>query len=231
MKSQQAPSSAPSPWVKWGATAALLTYIALVLAIDTMAAQYGRRGGFWGHFVWRMGNGFDLFKFVMWFVIPFVVSLPWMDWKFLGFKRWSQADVIMLIAMLAGTHFVLLIAIAVFPVLREYYPSMGKATELAKWSFARENITWTISWLLGWEFIHRYFLLQHVNRRWPRWGWILVPVSEGAYHLQKAFVEMIGMVLFSMLFTQWALRRKNAAVPFFAHLIVEIELIAFLLTY
>ncbi|MCC6490869.1 MAG: CPBP family intramembrane metalloprotease, partial [Candidatus Hydrogenedentes bacterium] len=79
-----------------------------------------------------------------------------------------------------------------------------------------------------WEFLHRYFLVRPFSARWPRYGWLVVPVSEGAYHLQKHWTEMILMVAFSVALTWWTVRRKNALLPFLAHLFVEVELIAFM---
>jgi hypothetical protein len=40
-------------------------------------------------------------------------------------------------------------------------------------------------------------------------------------------LEAGGMVLYSVVLTLWAIRRKNALLPFLAHLTIEIELIVF----
>ncbi|MCL4694164.1 MAG: CPBP family intramembrane metalloprotease, partial [Candidatus Hydrogenedentes bacterium] len=97
-----------------------------------------------------------------------------------------------------------------------------------KWEIIARGMLWTFSWLIGWEFLHRYFLLRPFAARWPRFGWLIVPFSEGVYHLQKAPIEAAGMVVFSLVLTAWALRRRNALLPFLAHLLVEIELVLFL---
>ena len=93
------------------------------------------------------------------------------------------------------------------------------------------HLTWTLSWLIGWEFLHRYVLLTHLDARWPNWGWLVIPFVEGAYHFvqQKPWPETLGMVALSLVVTSWARRRRNVLLPFLAHLAIELELIVFLL--
>jgi membrane protease YdiL (CAAX protease family) len=69
----------------------------------------------------------------------------------------------------------------------------------------------------------------HLKEHWPRYGWLLVPLAEGVYHLQKPWPEMLGMVAFSLIATQWTLRRDNMLLPLLVHLAIEIELVAFML--
>lgn len=208
-------------------TAAVLVYVAVVLGADTLAAYDVRWGFRWSTLSWNV-RGVDLFKLVFWFVLPFLWSLRGMDWGWFGIARWKRVDGLILLGMLAlGTLAILVIPL--FPGLRATYPGMGHAPSAAKWAFAAHNVTWTLSWLLGWEFLHRYALLRPVSARWPRWGWLLAPLSEGLYHLQKAPVEALGMVVFSLLATQWTLRRRNALLPFAAHLYIELALTAYLL--
>jgi membrane protease YdiL (CAAX protease family) len=54
---------------------------------------------------------------------------------------------------------------------------------------------------------------------------MLVPLAEGGYHLLKPWPETLAMVAFSVVMTQYALRRKNLVIPFLAHLAVELFLI------
>ena len=72
--------------------------------------------------------------------------------------------------------------------------------------------------------MHRYFLLRAVAPRWPRVAWFLPAFFEWAYHLQKFWLEWVGMALFSLLATQYVLRRRNVSLPFVAHLLIEIAL-------
>ncbi len=202
-------------------------YVFVVLLVDTLAALGVREPIDWRIFRWQSANGFDWFKFITWFVVPFILSLRGMDWGFFGFKRWKRRDWALL-AALGVLGLVAVLAINVFPSLREYYPSYRNAPWPQKWDVIARGLLWTFSWLVGWEFLHRYFLLRPFAARWPRYGWLIVPFSEGVYHLQKAPLEMTAMVVFSLVLTSWALRRRNALLPFLAHLMVEVELVLFM---
>ena len=198
-------------------------YVAAVLAVDTLAAQQVRCVIAWRMFRWQGANGFDWFKFVFWFVVPVALSWRGMDWGCLGWGRWRGRDVALLIA-LVGLGAAAMLVIPLVPSLRATYSGLG----VNHWHAASWYLVWTASWLVGWEFLHRYFLLRHVQGVWAGFGWLLVPLSEGLYHLQKSWIEALGMVVFSLCVTPWALRRKNALLPFLAHLIIELELLAFL---
>ncbi len=193
----------------------VLAYTAAVLALDTFAVH--------NVFV----KGADLFKIVAWFAIPFLFSLRRFDWGWLGVARWKRIDIVILGALVlicAGA----VLVIPLFPSLRTTYGSVSHFSAAAKRSFVTHRVIWTFSWLIGWEFLHRCVLLRQLSARWPRWGWLIIPVFEGAYHLQKPMIEALGMVAFSAILTPWALRRRNVLLPFLAHLAIELELIAFL---
>lgn len=212
---------------KWLPLGVVLVYAAAALVIDTLAV-YGKTWPIdWRVFRWHW-HGADLFKFTAWFVVPFVFCLPRMDWGYLGVKRWRRVDVYIL-AGLAGVGALGVLIIPLFPSLRATYPSMAHFAASAKLSFALRHVVWVLSWLVGWEFMHRYFLLTRLSKQWPRFGWLLIPLFEGGYHLQKPLLEAAGMVAVSLVLTSWALKRRNALLPFLAHLIIELELIAFLL--
>ena len=228
-----------------------MVYVLAVLAVDTLAV-WGIRWPFdWTFFLWgahriqdwalRWGapkgladfvtswpfGQVDYFKLIFWFVVPFVMSLRGMDWSVLGVKRWRRIDLYLLGALaLLGLATVLLIPS--IPSLRAYYPSQ-RGMHAMPWAQFPVHLCWVLSWLVGWEFMHRYFLLRRVSARWPHWGWCLVPLFETAYHLQKAGLEAAAMLVFSIILTRWTLRRNNVLLPFLAHLIVEIELILILL--
>ena len=72
--------------------------------------------------------------------------------------------------------------------------------------------------------MHRYFLLRPVMHRFPRYGWLIVPLCETIYHLQKPLLEAGGMAVFSLLLTWWTMKRRNMLLPFIAHLYIEILL-------
>lgn len=214
------------------ATALVLVYVIAVLTIDTLALGGKRFGVDWSLFRWHLDSGFDLFKFVAWFVVPFACSLPSMDWGYFGLKRWQRIDVLLLLALtILGMLAVL--AIPLFPFLRNYYQGLGHRSVQFKWWYTKYQLFWIGSWLVGWEFLHRCFLLKNLQARWPRRGWLLVPVFEGLYHLSKPtwLLEAPGMVVLSLIVTFWAMKRKNVLLPFLAHLIIELELLLFVLLY
>ncbi len=224
---------------------ALLAYVAAVHAVDTMATLGFREPIAWRMFHWTAwpGSAFlaatnggrvymqpppvDLFKFAAWFILPFCFCLPCMDWGALGVTRWRRMDWGLLAGLAALGALAVLVILAV-PGLRGFYPSLEGAAAGDKASYALHTTAYTLSWLMGWEFIHRYALLRVLDARWPRYGWLLIPVYEGAYHLVKHPLEMAAMVAFSLLLTYWAKRRRNVLLPFLAHLAVELELLAFM---
>ena len=209
--------------------ALVLIYTAVVLGID-MLALYGCHWGLdWRNcFAWRLSTGFDLYKFITWFVIPFAVSFRWMDWGYFGIKRWQRRDVYILVS-LAGAGILAMLVIPFVPSLHATYPGWSRFPAITRWHLATGHLVWTFSWLIGWEFLHRYTLARTLAARWPHYGWLIVPLFEGLYHLQKALPEAAGMVVFSLFVTRWSLQRRNVLLPFLAHLFIELENLAFLL--
>jgi hypothetical protein len=57
-----------------------------------------------------------------------------------------------------------------------------------------------------------------------------VPLIEALYHVvqNKPALECLGVAAMSLVFTFWVVRRRNALLPFLGHLVIELELIAFL---
>ncbi|HEO70450.1 MAG TPA: hypothetical protein ENN80_04250, partial [Candidatus Hydrogenedentes bacterium] len=201
----------------WLAAVLAMAYVAAVLMIDTLAVHRVDLGIQWRAFLWHTAGGFDLFKLIGWLVVPFLLCLYGFDWGALGVARWKRVDWILL-AALAGVELLAVLAIPLIPALQNVYQGMGDAPADVKWHFATGNLAFLCSWLLGWEFMHRYFLLRHVEKWLPRWGWLMVPLCEGLYHLQKPLLEAGGMVLFSVVVTLWVRRRKNILLPLLAHL-------------
>jgi hypothetical protein len=211
---------------RWWIAVFVIGYVAAVLAVDTLAVHGVTWPVHWGMFHWIGWHGADLFKLVFWLVVPFVISIPWMDWGYFGVSRWRRVDLYLLAGLVVIGAIAVLI-IPMFPSLRAWYPGLGRASASAKWHYALFTVVWTLSWLAGWEFLHRYFLLTNLSAVWPRFGWILIPISEGAYHLQKPLLEAGGMVALSVILTLWALQRRNTLLPFVVHLSIELELLAF----
>jgi hypothetical protein len=196
-------------FAEWIWTIVAFAYVAVVLGADWFVR---------GPIVY----GADVFKFVAWFAIPFVACIPWMDWGYFGIKRLRRIDY----ALLGGVfvaELLAVLAVRLFPALRAALPHIDRHSV---WPF----VVWNVSWLLGWEFMHRYVLLRRVRAVCPKWGWLLIPVYEGAYHLNWPSLWMpAGMVVFSVIATWWSLKRQNGLLPFVAHLTIELQLAVFLL--
>lgn len=208
---------ASPPWV--------IGYVAIVLVVDTLIAHRVTIPFHWSvlHF---QPYGFDVFKAVAWLIIPLCLTFRMAHWDWFGVKRWRRSDVAVLAGMAAiGALAVLLIKFV--PGLRGFYPSYAGMPAQAKIDFAVFYAIWWLSWLPGWEYMHRFYLLGTVNARWPVWGWILVPVFEALYHLQKHPLEAAGMFAMGVVLTWWARKRENVLLPFLAHFLVEAELLAF----
>lgn len=247
-RAPETPPAALSPTPISKSVWLVLVYVAIVLTLDTLAARAFAWPIDWGEWLrWNpgtlarlcvrigipktavswMGAGvlakFDLFKFTLWFLIPFLFSLRRMDWGWFGVTRLKRWDFLFL-----GV-FLLVCATAVFlvpylPGVREYYGAIARHG-------ARNPLgdcLWVVSWLVGWEFLHRYVLLRAADARWARWGWLLVPVSETVYHLQKPLLEAAGMCAFSLIATAWTRARGNMMPAFAVHLGIELTLVLYL---
>jgi hypothetical protein len=228
----------------------VIIYIVLVLGIDTLAAQRAHWPFPWSRLQWHLSTtfpslrgtawaGFDVFKSVFWLIIPFCVSLWRMDWRYLLARRWDRWDVA-LVGGLTVFGMVAMYVIPHIPALQAIYPSLGHLSAEQKWGYVQRAMVWNASWLIGWEFLHRYVLLRAVQReeltgRWglpdgklSQWYWLAVPLSETLYHLQKPGLEALGMGIFSVILTLWCLSRKKWLVACLVHLIIEVELVAFM---
>jgi len=206
---------------------AVTVYVAAVLGVDTLATHGVHFVVDWRMFLWHSESGFDLFKFMWWFVVPFAASLHAMDWGAFGVRRWKRIDLGLLGALVllgVGAVFV----IPHFKSLDDAFHSLGSTPWIVRRDYIENKLVWTASWLIGWEFLHRYFLLRAYQARWPRVGWLIVPLSEGLYHLQQPRLMMAGMVVFSLIVTPWAFNRRNVLLPFLAHLAVELALLGYL---
>jgi len=206
--------------------AAALVYVAVVLIVDTLATRGVDVPFNWDILKWQTEGGFDVSRFVLWFLVPLGLVLPTMDWGYFGIRRWHRMDWGVLAAcVLVGA--VAVLCITLFPSLRAVYGSQADASTEGKWYFLSFNFQWTLSYLVGWRFMHHYLLLRPLSQLWPKYGWLIIPVYEGVYHLQKPLIEAVGMFAASAVLTYWAVKRRNALLPFAAHLIIELELRVF----
>ncbi len=168
-----------------------------------------------------------LFKFIAWFLLPLLFCARDLDRSWFTFHGWRRVDFIVLGVALVGGIAAMMV-VAVTPGLRAIYPSWGQFPLSDRLLLAGSTLLWTLSWLAGWEFMHRYWMARRALAVLPRWGWLIIPVSETIYHLQKPWPETLAMLAFSLALTPWAIARRNALLPFTAHLIIELELIVFL---
>jgi len=226
---------------------AAIAYVAIVLGVDLLATFRVSFMLDWSFFRWngasvarsigidlaqgttsaQLISRFDLFKFVFWFVVPFGIALFRMDWGALGVARWKKLDYAFL-AIMGVVGLGALLIIPYVPGLRQYYPDMSHLATHQKWMVVCGGLVWVCAWLPGWEFMHRYTLLRAMDGAFPRYGWLVVPLSEGLYHLPKHPLEALGMVAFAVVLTAWARRRGNVLLPFLAHLVIEVGLLVFL---
>jgi len=226
----------------------VIGYVVVVLALDAMVTVGDSRTVNWAFFSWHLSGlktllehlsvpkfligwmswsvfaKVDLFKMLFWLIIPVGLSLWRMDWGYITKHRIQPVDWQFLIGMCV-LALGAIVSVKFIPELARLYHGLGDASLSARMQFFFLHLFWVVSWLPGWEFMHRYFLLRRVTVDFPRFGWILVPVAEGAYHLVKPWPEMLAMVAFSVIMTQYTMRRKNIVIPFLAHLAVEVLLI------
>lgn len=208
-------------------TLAILAYVALVLGVDALVYLNIRWPFDWQLFSWIWGD-VDLFKLIFWLLIPLAASWRALDWGWFGLARWRVADVILLMTI-AGLGFLILLSVPLFPELRDGYTGVGGLSAGVKREFVIGVSIYTLVWLPAFEFLLRYVMLRAVAAQWPRFGWWLVPLAEGLYHLQKTLPEVVIATLFSIVLTYWVLKRRNGLMALIAHLVIEIELIALML--
>ena len=165
---------------------------------------------------------------ILWLGIPVLLMWRELDLQVFSFARWKKIDVWLLISvMLLGACGVYLIKF--IPVLNQYYQPQSHLSTAMKWSYAVSNLIWLSSWLIGWEFLHRVFLMKYLQVVLGRIGACCIPVFEFLFHLQKSLPEALGMLALSIVLTYWSYKRKNVLLPFLAHLSIEITLLVYLI--
>lgn len=219
------------------ATSIVVGYVVLALTVDTLAAHRVHFIVDWSMFAWRGNNsgtvwnafvsGIDWFKLIFWFIVPLAVCVRGLDWGAFGVQRWTKSDLVLLGGMLLIGASAFVVIPAIPELSRDYQPYTKLSSEM-RLRLMIAQFGWTASWLTGWEFMHRYWLPQQVAGRFKGWGWAIIPLIEGVYHLQKSLPEAGLMVVFSTIATPLAIRRRNVLLPFVAHLIIEVAVILYL---
>lgn len=223
-----------------------ILYVGLVFTIDTLASQRVSFLFDWTMFSWslsdlleylpdfqkgspllRIAFHFDLFKFLAWFLFPFVLCWKNLDRQWLLPTHTQKRPRLFYFFSILSV-FVVLIALFLIPSLRDYYGGNTGAQQKSWLEAGLSFFVWEMSWFPGWEFLCRYVLLRAALRIRPSWGWLVVPLFEGRYHLQKPFAEAMGMAVFSLFMTAWTVQHKSMFIPFCVHFLIEIVLLIFL---
>lgn len=223
-----------------------ILYVGIVFAIDSLASQRVHFLFDWTMFSWslsdlleylpgfqkgstllRIAFHFDLFKFLAWFLFPFVLCWKNLDWQWLLPAKTPNHPRLFYFFLFFSV-FVVLIALFLLPSLRNYYGGNTGVHQKSGLEAVFSFLVWEASWFPGWEFLCRYVLLRAALRLRPSWGWLAVPLFEGLYHLQKPLAEAAGMAVFSFFMSAWTVKHKNMFLPFCAHLLIEIVLLVFL---
>jgi membrane protease YdiL (CAAX protease family) len=207
----------------------MVLYAVFALTVDSLSTNHTHWIINWSRFYWRLNSGFEMSTAILWLGIPVLLMWRDLDVRVFTFARWKKTDVWLLIAlMLVGACGVYLIKF--IPVLNQYYQPQSHLSMAMKWSYAMGYLVWLSSWLIGWEFLHRVFLMQYLQVVLGKIGPCCIPVFEFVFHLQKSIPEALGMLLLSIVLTYWSYKRKNVLLPFLAHLAIELTLLAYLIT-
>lgn len=232
----------------------VITYIALVLSVDTLAVRqvnflidwrlfrwYSADVAAWlsplvqqlglpdGPLAWLrtpLAQRIEVFCTIFWFLVPFLACLRGMDWGAFGWRRLGRWDALLL-SFVAVAGIAVMFIIPHVPELSTMYGTRANLSPDEKWDYVISKTVWNLSWLIGWEFLHRYVLLRAAIKSSFRYGWLLVPLSETLFHLQKPLLEAAGMLVFSVFLTRWAMARGSVLAPALAHFIIEVDLMLF----
>ena len=192
-----------------------LVYITVAHVIDHLIQSSNRSN------IFQLGS-FDFYKFIAWFLIPLSLSYKNNFKEYL--KKPRRSDYFITMAMIVVGVFAILI-IPYIESLNSYYHSFTFQSDQQKFNYMKGQVIWTFSWLIGWEYIHRYYI---ITKTYPilknKLLWI-IPLLEGFYHYNKPPIEFISVFIFSFILTLWTIKRKNILLPFIIHLTIEIILI------
>ncbi len=131
--------------------ACLAAYVVFVHTADTLALRGVQVPFNWRVFSWHLENGFDAFKFVAWFVVPLAFSFRRLEAGYFTFARWRRLDWVIL-GVLSAFGAAAMVLIPLVPSLKAVYSGFAGPGQAVR------HLIWTFSWLIGWEFLHRYVL-------------------------------------------------------------------------
>ncbi|MGC9053555.1 MAG: hypothetical protein ACP5KS_06685, partial [Candidatus Hydrogenedens sp.] len=173
-------------------------------------------------------DGFDLYKFIFWLILPFILFNRFIDFKWFSLKYWQKQDYLLFL-FFCFLCLLSLIFVILSPTLRMFYPGAGVIPLSQKIQFFLQRFFWVISWLPGWEFLNRHLLLRACRQLSKGSGWFFVTITETIYHIFKPMLEILGMFIFSVVACIWSQKKENNLMAFFCHFIIEIGLIFLLL--
>jgi membrane protease YdiL (CAAX protease family) len=159
-------------------------------------------------------------------VIPVSLSFKSFDITFFSFNKVKKVDYLILF-LIVSVGICSMFVIPHLDVLKDYYVSDYKLSSNEKYQYLKYQIIWIFSWLIGWEFIHRYLVIKSFNKKKIYHALWILPILEGFYHINKPWPEMLAAFAFSWILTKWTLKRSSVLFPLLAHLIIELELILF----
>lgn len=206
--------------------ALMVLYAIAALTVDSLATMHARWVIDWSRLYWSFPSGFEASTCILWLVIPALLMARHLDFDCFTFKRWKKSDYrLLLIFMALGALGICLIRF--IPELNAYYPSGRFSSGRARWQYGLHQTVWVLSWLIGWEFLHRVFLLRYVQILAGTAGLALIPLIEFGFHLQKTLPEAFGALLLSVALTWWSYKRKNVLLPLITHFSIEISLVIY----
>jgi len=210
-------------------TKKLCIIIFSVLVVQFLCRYYSK------YFVY--GNGFHALIFVLRFGVPLVVVPLFLktSWSSLGvcLPKISKTGLLWLAGVLILVP-LCLYSIRLNPAYQNYYHTYARSSAAVYTRFA----VFTFSTLLGWEFLHRGFLLFSLKNLLAGEGTaspknrlssqtaavlalLIVALCETLYHFIKPDMEAFGMLVGSPVLSAIALRTKSILIPLFIHLYVE----------
>lgn len=187
--------------------------------------------------VWLWHGQFYGLRFALRLAAPVAVAVA---------LRWSPADLGLARPLLdrgsiAAAAFCVFLASAIVPLVRfapayqqQYWQWSSDAFSFA--GRAKSFALFTASSLIGWEFLHRGFLLFGLKRALDRDGVPGKPVApasaaviavcvtaafEVLFHFTKPGLEAAGMMIASPLLSFLALRTRSLWIPLAIHLYIE----------
>lgn len=150
------------------------------------------------------------------------IGLPVIDWKFM--------KIIIGMVVIVGLLFV---GIYFYKGYFQSYSGHFEAGNFSKLGRVKNFMIFTSSTLIGWEFIHRCFLLMgltyFLNTRdnvdyetSVKIAICIVWVFEVVFHFIKPKLEAFGLLLGSPILSYVAIRTRSIWIPLIAHFIVEV---------